>query len=218
MRIAITLFLLLAILSGRAQIDPSRWHVAAGISEATLNFQQNGAGALAVPIRYDLLRGRNSTLSLGTNLKIGSEDEYGISFPAILLLLSLLSLSGSSPDLSNLNTTGSGSGNGYSVNLYADMPLLLQYNWGLGTPNISEHHFGWFVGGGMTYTLTGVTVSSTGHGRQVDFLGWMGDLGIRFNRCAELSFSTTVPLQNTIGPIQHPLSFALTLAFTSRER
>lgn len=217
MRIAITLFLLSAFLSGKAQTEPdqtnpSRFHGALGFTEATLNFKQNGAGAFAIPMRYDLLRGHNSALGLGTHLKFGTEDEYGVSFPGILILLALIGWSGANPDFSNLNTPGSGSGNGYSINLFADMPLLLQYNWGLGTNNRSEHGFGWSVGGGMTYTITGLTVSSTGHGKQVDFLGWMGSIGVRFNRDHELSFSTTVPLQNTVGSVQHPLFFALTFA------
>jgi hypothetical protein len=41
------------------------------------NFQQNGAGAFVVPVRYDWLKFGKSSFLLGTNLKIGTEDEYG---------------------------------------------------------------------------------------------------------------------------------------------
>ncbi len=199
-------------LSLKAQSDP-RWHASFGITEATLNFQQNGSGALAFPIRYDLLRGHNGSLSLGTNLKIGSEDEYGVSFPAILIVMALVGLAGGDPDLSGLSTPNtSSSGNGYSVNLFADFPLMLQYNRGLGTANVNQRRFGWFVGAGVTYTITGVNLTSSGHGTSENFPGWIGNIGIRFARDKELGFSTTLPFQNSVGPIQHPLFFALTFA------
>jgi hypothetical protein len=215
----IPLFVLLPFLSLKAQSDAKRWHGSFGITEATLKFQQNGGGAFAFPLHYDLLRGHNGSLSLGTNLKLGSEDEYGVSFPAILIVMALVGLAGGDPDLSGLSApnSSSSSGNGYSVNLFMDFPLMLQYNRGLGTTNRSEHRFGWFVGAGVTYTITGVNLSSSGHGTSENFLGWIGNIGVRFAGNSELGFSTTLPFQNSVGPIRHPLFFALTYAVSIGE-
>jgi hypothetical protein len=70
MRIAITLLLFATMTLARAQYNP-RFHSAIGFTEASLNFKQNFAGSLTFPVRYDLLRFNNSSLSLGTRLKIG---------------------------------------------------------------------------------------------------------------------------------------------------
>jgi hypothetical protein len=219
MRIIPFLLLLLPVLAANGQSENSRWHGAVGITEGTLNFQQNAAGAVAIPVRFDFLSGHNSALSLGTNLKIGSADEYGYSFPVILVLLALLGASGAQPDLSGTSSSSNSSNsNGYSVNLFADFPLMLEYNWGLGTVNTSDHHVGWFMGAGATYTTTGVTLTSAGHGTSENFFGWTGNIGIRFARNKELSFSTTLPFQNSVGPIRHPLFLALTFAVTPRPR
>jgi hypothetical protein len=218
MRIIPFLLLLLPALAANGQSKDSRWHSAAGLAEGTLNFKQNGAGAFAFPLRYDLLNGNNSSLSLGTNLKFGSEDEYGASFPAILILVALLSASGANPDFSGTGSNNSSSGSGYSINFFADFPLMLEYNWGLGTANTSDHHLGWFIGAGATFTTTGVTLTSAGHGTSENFFGWTGNIGFRFARNKELSFSTTLPFQNSVGPIQHPLFFALTFAVTPHPR
>ncbi len=213
--------LLLLLLSGAAATGQSaddRWHAAIGVTEATLSFRQNAAGALAIPIRYDAVTGHNSSLSLGTNLKIGSEDEYGASFPAILILMVIGGLTGGNADFTDLGTNiNTQSADSYSINLFADFPLMLQYNWGLGTANEAGHRFGWFAGAGASYTITGLSLNNAGHGTSENFFGWIGNLGIRFARNKELGFSTTLPMQNTIGGISHPLFFALTFAVIPRD-
>lgn len=217
MRTLSILLLSLAFLKANSQTDGSRWHTAVGLSESTLSFQQNGAGALAVPLRYDFLNLPNSSFSIGTNIKIGSEDEYGASFPLILLLFALLSESGNSPDLSALGSSNTNPTSSYSVKFFTDLPILLHYNWGRGTARGADQRFGWFAGGGLSYTITGVTINSHGHAATATFPGWTTELGIRTGKHTQLSFSTTIPMQPAVGPIQHPLLFGLTLAFSTRE-
>ena len=86
MRTLPILLLVLCTSYARGQIHYKRenWHGGIGLTEASLNFHQNGAGGVAIPFRYDLVKIGKSSISLGSNIKIGSEDEYGVSFPAIL--------------------------------------------------------------------------------------------------------------------------------------
>lgn len=185
-----------------AQFDPgSRAHGGMGLAAGSLNFQQNGAGSLAIHYYYNLLSGDRSSFSIGTNLKVGSEDINGISFPAILGLLIAGGASGSSPDLSNSDLSN-------RIRFFGDFPLLLHYNWGLGAGKGTQGRFGFYLGGGMSYTVTGVT-NSDGNERGVDFFGWMMDLGVRFARNKELGVSTTIPFSNPIGPIYNPILYQL---------
>ena len=202
------LLLLLPFLEGKAQI---RKHGGIGFTASTLNFQQNGAGALTFSGRYDFLTFPNSSFSLGTHLKIGSEDEYGISFPIIAIVVVAVSAAGGNPDLSNIpGNSGTVSHSSYSINFFGDFPLLLHYNWGLGSNDNSEKRFGWYIGGGASYTVTGVSLNSSGYAPAVSFPSWVGDIGIRFAQNNDIGFSLNVPMQSTVGPIQHPLMFSLT--------
>ena len=210
--IAVSL-LLLSFLYTNAQ---SNWHTGIGITTATLNFQQNGSGGLAFPVRYDLLKSYNSTLSLGTNIKIGTEDQYGLGFPLILGLLLLSYSSGQAPDLSNINTSDT-SKKGTSVCFFTELPLLLHYNWGLGSNNDSYEPFGFYLGGGMSYTITGYT-NSAGNEHSTSFYGMVANAGIRFARNKDLGFSATFPFTHPIGPINNPVFYQLTFSIMSNHR
>jgi hypothetical protein len=212
MRTIPMLLLVLIFFEGKAQ-EGNKWHVGFGLTGASLNFQQNGAAGLAIPIRYDFLSTPNSSFSLGTNIKIGSEDEYSISFPVIAAFIVLADAAGANPDLSDLpDNSGKVSHSSYSVNFFGDFPLLLNYNWGLGSNDNSLKTFGWYIGGGVTYTMTGVSLNSSGYAPAVAFPGWTGNIGIRLSRNIDIGFSLTKPMQNTVGPIQHPLMFSLTIS------
>jgi len=213
MRTLSALLLLLFSLCANGQLFHSpNWNTGGGLSFGTLNFQQNGAGGVAVPIRYDFLNVGKSSISLGTNLKIGSEDADGISFPIILILT--LILDASNADASNFfNTINNNSGNKgspYGVGLFSDFPLLLHYNFGLGTKKGDDNPFGFYVGGGMSYTITGYPLSATMQ-QSTGFFGWVANAGIRLPGGLDLGFSVTRPLNNPIGPINNPLLYQLTL-------
>jgi hypothetical protein len=212
MRGTTVLLLLVYSLSARAQFNPDgHWHTGIGLTSATLNFKQNGSGGLAFPIRYDLVKSANSSLSLGTNFKVGTEDKYGILFPAVLGLVLLSGVSGQSPDFSDFNSSGN-SNPGTSVCLFSDFPLLVQYNWGLGSSNLSNQRFGFYLGGGMSYTITGFT-NSAGNETSTSFFGWVANAGFRFARNKGLDFATTIPFNNPIGPINNPIFYQLTFCF-----
>jgi hypothetical protein len=116
-------------------------HAGIGISTGSLSFQENGTGGLSILLRGDLLKSTNSTLSLGTNLKLGTADKSGLVFP--LSVLEVLSGSPSGADLTN-----------DWVGFFADIPLLLNYNFGLGSDYFSNHRFGFYLGGGVSYTIS----------------------------------------------------------------
>jgi hypothetical protein len=202
--LALTLLLLSALWT-RGQ---SRWHTGFGLTTATLNFQQNGAGGFAIPLRYDLFTSSNASFSFGTNLKIGTEDQYGLGFPLILGFLLLSGQSGSAPDLSGININDSSRGT--IVCFFSEVPLLLHYNWGLGSNNGSDKRFGFYLGGGMSQTITGYT-NKAGNEHSTSFLGWVVNAGVRFARNKDLGFSMTRPMENPIGPIRNPILYQLTL-------
>lgn len=213
MRTIPLLLLVLCTLYANGQIHykSENWHGGIGFTAASLNFHQNGAGGLAIPFRYDLLKAGKSSISLGSNIKIGSADEYGVSFPVILALAALLNAAGNGGGFGDLS--GSGNNNGkdsYGINFFSEFPLLLHYNFGLGTcSDAGDPPFGFYIGGGMSYTITGIPISG-GLQQSTAFFGWVANAGVRFSRSKDLGFSITRPLQNPIGPINNPIMYELT--------
>jgi hypothetical protein len=215
-----TLPFLLLLLStycclGQIRYKHENFHVGLGYSASSINFQQNGAGAIAVPIRYDWLKFGKSSFSLGSNLKIGTTDEYGVSFPILLIVAMILGSTGANPpDLSSPNN-----GNllpNYSINFHGEAPLLLHYNFGLGTPGASGNpSVGFFIGGGINSVVTGVPLggqNSSQLQQGVTFFGWIADAGIRLGNNTNLGFSVTKPFQNTVGTINNPLLYGFTIS------
>jgi hypothetical protein len=206
MRTPTLALVILLSLSGYAQFNPdSRWHGGVGISGGSINFQQNGVGALALPLYYNLVKTGRSSLSLGTNAKIGSEDINGISFPIVLGLL----VAGAQ---TNTTTDFNGADLSDRVRFFGDFPLLLHYNWGLGAGTKQQRQFGFYLGGGLDYTLSGYT-NQDDNERGIDFLGWMADAGIRWGKGGELGFSTSFPFSNSVGNIQNPVLYQMHIAF-----
>jgi hypothetical protein len=199
---------------GQIHYKHENLHVGFGYTASSINFQQNGAGAFVVPVRYDWLKFGKSSFSLGTNLKIGTEDEYGVSFPIPLIIAAILGSTGSSPDLSSVNTNNLLPN--YSINFYSETPLLLHYNFGLGTNGASgDPSAGFYIGGGINFVVTGVPLggqNSSQLQQSTCFLGWIANAGIRFGHHADLGFSVTKPFQNNVGPINSPLLFGFTIS------
>jgi hypothetical protein len=219
-----TLTMLLLVLctsyaNGQFHYKPENWHGGIGMTLASLNFHQNGAGGLAIPFRYDLLKTGKSSISLGTNIKIGTEDEYGVSFPALLALVALLSAVNDGGNFSGFNGNNNNNANSnYSINLFSEFPLLLHYNFGLGTySDAGDPSLGFYIGGGMSYTITGVPLSG-GVQQSTNFFGWVANAGVRFARNKDLGISVTMPLQNPIGPINNPVMYQLTFSVFGKNR
>jgi hypothetical protein len=182
----------------------SRWHGGVGLTAATLNFKQNGITGLSFPLWYDLFRDNRSSLSLGTNFKIGTEDENGLLFPVVMGAAIASSVDPNIDPSLNHQVTG-----------YTDIPLLLHYNFGAGAQRYSGYKTGFYLGGGFTQTVTGYTSPQTGQAAKTNFWAWVADGGIRFKLSGEGAFdlgvSISQPLRTPIGPIHEPRMYQLNM-------
>jgi|GEM_PF-3057832 len=221
MRVQLILLIILTTYCARAQ-QPStvdqqtpiiykgaNWHSGFGLAFGTVNFKENGNGALAIPIRYDFLNIGDASFSLGTNIKIGTEDRYGLSFPVLLILLVIAGAVDNSSAWADIGGNGNDDGKGYGIGFFTDLPLLIHYNVGLGTREGQYERIGYYVGGGFSYTLTGYTLYKTVQ-QSTHFFGWVGNAGVRLRNGVDLGFSLTLPRNNPVGPIQNPVFYQLT--------
>lgn len=203
----VLLFLVTMSLSGLAQNGYREgFHGGFGFSAATVNFHQNGAGAFSMVLRRDLIYSERWAISLGTNLTLGTEDENGIAFPVVVTVLVIEDAFGGHAARFN-DYYDDDSKNGYNIRTFASLPLLLHFNYGLDAGHDTEDRFGFFLGGGASWTTTGYSYR---HGRQktIDFWGLVADAGIRFSG-KELGFSLTRPFLDPVGPIQQPLMYQI---------
>ncbi|HXB91406.1 MAG TPA: hypothetical protein VNU72_03920, partial [Puia sp.] len=166
---------------------------------------KNGAGGFIAPLRYDLFQSPNSSFSLGFNPAAGTEDRYGIGFP---LTLAFIYGGGNGNDFPDLRNFADSSAKGTVICFFAQAPLLLQYNWGLGSGSGDRYskRVGFYAGGGMGLTVTGVT-NNLGNEHSESFWGWVGTFGLRFAKNKDLGFELTLPCQKMIGPIPHPVMY-----------
>jgi hypothetical protein len=192
---------------------PHRAHFGGGLTGGSLNFHQNGGVGLNFRYDYNLLQGKHSSLSLGLGATIGTEDENGLFFPVevgIFIAAGIANYSGPNLDLSF----------NHQVVVYSDFPLMLHYNWGLGSSTHSTanaHNWGFFLGGGFTETFTGYTSPTTKQSAQTNFWAWVADAGIRIPNgdrgAAEFGIGIEQPLRNPIGPILQPVMYKLSIIF-----
>jgi hypothetical protein len=190
-----------------------RAHFGGGLTGGSLNFHQNGAVGLNFRYDYNLFQGKQSSLSLGLGATLGSEDENGLFFPVevgITIAAGIANYSGSNLDLSF----------NHQVTVYSDFPLMLHYNWGLGSSTSSTanmHSWGFFLGGGVTETFTGYTSPATKLSAQTNFWAWVADAGIRIpcgdTNATEFGIGIEQPLRNPIGPILQPVMYKLSIIF-----
>jgi len=173
-----------------------------GYTGATLNSNGSVAGGLAVYLGKDIFKTNNSSISVSTNLKLGIQDKVGSGL--IIPIFFLFSSNGNIPNIDEENT------NGGTIHLFAELPLLLHYNFGLGLNKDSQKRFGFYVGGGMSYTITGFA-DTADYSKGTSFFGCVMDGGVRFKRDTDINFAFTIPLRQPIGQISHPLFFELTL-------
>jgi hypothetical protein len=191
-----------------------RAHIGGGFTGGSLNFHQNGAVGLNFRYDYNLFQGKQSSLSLGLGITFGTEDENGLFFPVEVGAFFALGIAGTASS-SNVDLSFS-----HQVVVYSDFPLMLHYNWGLGSSTSStanSHRLGFFVGGGFTETFTGYTSPTTKQSAQTNFWAWVADAGIRIpsgDRAAtEFGIGIEQPLRNPIGPILQPVMYKLSIIF-----
>jgi len=173
-----------------------------GLTGGTLNSSQSIASGLSVYLDRNLLTMKNASFSLSTRLVLGTEDKTGLVFPAILILLMLESYTNTTPDLSSLNI---------NAKLFSEFPLMLHYNYGLGSGSYNDHRFGFYFGAGLSYMLTGYT-DTAGIGQSTSFFGYKMDFGVRFHRDIDINLSQTISLQPNIGQIHNPAFYQLTIS------
>ena len=197
----------------RRHYDNQRWNGGIGFAGGSLNFHQNGNLGMHFFCTYNLIQLGRSSLSLTQGLTLGTEDEYGVSFP--VLMAAALIFSGPADQNLNLN---------HIIAAYADFPLLLHYNFGAGarrdTERSSDEKLGFYIGGGATHTFTGYT-NTFGKEAQTDYWALVADGGIRFKSPGAnawgIGLGIEQPLRSPIGPIHNPLFFQLNLTFLAKQ-
>ena len=191
----------------RRHYDNGRWNAGLGLSGGSLNFHQNGASGMNVYFTYNLVQLGRSSLSLTQGLTIGTEDEYAVSFPILMIIGAI---AGSYTQNINFNNLFVG---------YADFPLLLHYNFGAGarrdTDRSNYEKMGFYIGGGGTHTFTGYN-NTFNKAAQTDYWALVADGGIRWKTSDGyvwcIGLGVAQPLRTPIGPISNPLFFQLNLS------
>ena len=169
-----------------------------GLTGSTLNYPGSINAGFLLGEMYNFLQTKDASLSVGTLLKGGMENRYGLGIPGSIAWIILSGWSGGNPDLGP-NFTG-----------YGEFPLLVHYNFGLDATQETQKRFGFYLGGGMTYVFTGY-LGATGNAENTSFYAWEADAGIRFKN-AEIGFTGVFSLRQPVGPIQNPCMFGLTIS------
>ena len=188
----------------RRHYDNQRWNFGFGVSGGSLNFHQNGASGMNVYFTYNLIQLGRSSLSISQGLTIGTEDEYGVSFPIIMAASIIVGPIDQDPTFNHI------------IAGYVDFPLLLHYNFGAGarrdTERSNNEKIGFYLGGGATHTFTGYT-NTFGKEAQTDYWALEVDGGIRLKPRGTdvicIGWAVGQPLRTPIGPISNPLFFQL---------
>jgi hypothetical protein len=194
--------LLFVFITNCSNAQYSKLHRAFGLTGATLNSGQSIASGLSFCLDRNILTAKNASFSLSTKIVIGTEDKSGLVFPALLILLLIEGYTDTSPDLGDLNI---------NAKLFTELPLMLHYNYGLGSGSYNDHRFGFYFGAGFSYTITGFT-DTAGSVRTASFFGYKMDAGIRFHRNVDINIAQTISIQNPIGQINRPTFYQLTIA------
>jgi hypothetical protein len=203
-------FLVLLLLTTNHLFAQNKTQFYFGYTVGSLNADQSTVGGFSLYAGHNFFEGPNHSFSLSTNLKLGMQDRTatGIIVPLVVILLAAEGSSGSSPDI---NSNANGGIDGGRIHLFTEFPLLLHYNFGMGSSAHSKSDNGFYIGGGMDYTLTGYTDTS-GFSKRTEFFGIMADGGIRFKSGTDLNFAGVYSLRHPIGQMTHPQLFEITLS------
>jgi hypothetical protein len=195
----------------RRHYDNGMWNGGIGFSGGSLNFHQNGNLGLNCFYTYNLIELGRSSISITQGLTLGTEDEYGVSFP---VLMAAALFTGTADQNWNLNHIIAG---------YADFPLVLHFNFGAGArrdaDGTEDERMGFYFGGGVTHTFTGYT-NTFDQEAQTDYWALVADGGIRFKKPGAAAWGIGLgiekPLRTPIGPIRNPLFFQLNFSKLAR--
>lgn len=180
-----------------------------GYTGAWLNTNRAIAGGFSFSASKNIFEIQNSSLSVSTNLKLGMEDKSGafLIIPAFVGVASLYDNSSSTPDASFMDGLSGG-----TIHLFADIPLLLHYNFGLGSKRDCDRRFGFYLGGGVSYIATGYT-DTLGYSKRTGFIGWVADGGVRFRKNIDVNIANVFSFRKPIGPVRYPVFSEVTLSF-----
>jgi len=180
-----------------------------GYTGAWLNTNRSIAGGFAFSASRNIFEIQNASLSVSTHLKLGLEDKSGafLIIPAFIAVDAQTGYKSNKPDASFMNHLSGG-----TIHVFADIPLLLHYNLGLGSRRDSERRFGFYLGGGVTYVATGYT-DTLGYSKRTGFAGWVADGGVRFRKNIDINIANVFAFRKPIGPVKYPVFSEVTLSF-----
>lgn len=180
-----------------------------GYTVAWLNSKESIAGGASVFMGRNISERPNSSFSISTNVKIGIEDKIGTGL-VIPLFFAMAATNNHHISSSSINNN-TDKLNGGKIHLFTDFPLLLHYNFGLGSNKDCNKKFGFYLGGGISYTTTGYT-DTLGFSKGTGFFGCVIDGGIRVAESIDINYSNVISLRKPIGAISHPIFFEITLS------
>jgi hypothetical protein len=205
MRIMAIVLLIFIALGATAQDE--KMHFAAGFSGGTLNTPGSISSGFSFSAGRDIFRTPNSSISICTNLKIGTQDPTGLVFPVSVIVIGA-AIYFNDPQALQGASLGSA-----QVRLFTEIPLLVHYNYGLGSNNSSDKRFGFYAGGGVSYLMTGFTDIS-GKEQGISFMGLSTDFGLRFRRNLDINFARISSFQNAVAPIGRPAFYECTFSWS----
>jgi hypothetical protein len=173
-----------------------------GLINGSLDQPGSISGGISVAASGKCYIGHNYSFTVGTNLKIGLENQNGWGGPVTFAVVPVTLITQTDANLLGSN---------YAT--YAETPLLLRYNFGLGASNDTEKKWGFYLGGGPDYLWTGYT-NSKGASQAMDYWAYTLEAGVRLVRHLELCLSTVQSYGQSAGSFPHaPAFYGLTISY-----
>jgi hypothetical protein len=102
---------------------------------------------------------------------------------------------------------------GSNYTTYAETPLLLRYNFGLGATNSTIKHWGFYLGAGPDYLWTGYT-NPKGASQPIDYWAYTLEAGVRVAHHLDLCLTTVQSYGQSAGSFPRaPAFYGLTVSF-----
>jgi len=165
-----------------------------GVANGSLNLQGSIASGLGYGFGFNLFSINSSSVCIGTNLKFGFENRYGLGY---LAFLADYISPGSVQESNNLAD-------------FAEFPAFIHYNYGYGSSHKSTKKTGFYFGAGITYLITAYAHDSI-NSYPASFWGISADAGIRFNHF-EIGFSRVFSIGGPLAGIPRPAFYQITLS------
>ena len=196
--------LLIFLLSTRlfGQMRNNKVYTGIGLTSGSLNASQSITSGISFFIGRNVFENPNSSISVCSNLKVGTEDRTGLAFYAFLPIAIVDGIAGN-----DVWTYGP------NVHTFAEIPIILHYNFGFGANQDADDrfNFGFYIGFGINYSFTGYN-DKTGKSYQISFPAYTTDLGIRFRGGLDLNLSASLSMNRPTEQISKPQLFGFTIS------